>query len=176
MLNSGVLFSDERPIAMSDYSAISGVSLALRELLNNNIHLIAGGLGDMGVELRSPKELQEAGLSAVSVWLYRISQVVGMNKPPEPRSANEGQRTDLAVELHYLVTPVLPDPVTRQTVLGRVLQVFHDNPVLSGGELEVNFEALTLQELSGLWEALSEPYQVSVGYVVRVVRIESGLA
>jgi hypothetical protein len=172
---------------MSDYSAISAVSLTLRELLNKNITLSTGVLSGIGIDLRSPKELQEAGLNGVSVWLYKVSRMSEMlNEPPERRSANQIQRVPLPVELHYLVTPVLQDPLTRHTVLGRVLQVFHDNAILRGGDLQgvlagtseqlrLNLEALTLEQLSLVWDALSEPYQISVTYLVQVVKIDSDL-
>jgi hypothetical protein len=45
----------------------------------------------------------------------------------------------------------------------------------SGEQLRVNLEALTIQELSLVWEALSEPYQLSVTYLVQVVKIDSDL-
>jgi hypothetical protein len=32
---------------------------------------------------------------------------------------------------------------------------------------------LTLEELTRVWEALREPYRLSVGYIVRVTRVES---
>jgi len=172
---------------MSDYSAISAVSTTLRDLLNKNITLSTGVLSGIGIDLRSPRELKEAGLDGVSVWLYKVSRMSEMlNEPPERRSANQMQRTPLPVELHYLVTPVLQDPLTRHTVLGRVLQVFHDNAILRGGDLQgvlagtseqirLNLEALTLEQLSLVWEALSEPYQISVTYLVQVVKIDSDL-
>ena len=41
--------------------------------------------------------------------------------------------------------------------------------------MRVNLEALTIEELSLVWDALSEPYQLSVTYQVQVVRIDSDL-
>ena len=39
----------------------------------------------------------------------------------------------------------------------------------------MNLEALTLEELSLVWEALGEPYQLSVTYLVQVAKIDSEL-
>jgi len=40
-------------------------------------------------------------------------------------------------------------------------------------QLRVNLEALTIEELSLIWEALAEPYQLSITYLVQVVKIDS---
>lgn len=172
---------------MSDFSAISAVSLTLRNLLNTNITQSTGVLGGIPIDLRSPKEMQLAGATGVSVWLYKVSRMAEMlNEPPERRGPNQLQRAPLPVTLYYLMTPVLPDPITSHTVLGRVLQVLHDNAILRGVDLQgvlvgtteqlrVNMEALTIEELSLVWDALSEPYQLSVTYQVQVVKIDSDL-
>lgn len=171
---------------MSDFSAISAASVTLRELLNRNITLSTGALNGIPIHLESPKEMQEAGFTGVSLWLYKVSRMTEMlNEPPE-RRGNQLVRQPLPVQLYYLVTPIMNDPVTRHTVLGRVLQVFHDHSILrgvdlqgvlqnSGEQLRVNLEALTIEELSLVWDALSEPYQLSVTYLVQVLKIDSDL-
>ena len=42
-------------------------------------------------------------------------------------------------------------------------------------QLRVALEALSLEDLSLVWDALSEPYQLSVSYVVQTVSIDSAL-
>ena len=64
--------------------------------------------------------------------------------------------------------------------------MFNDSSILRGADLQgvlqgtgeqlrVNLEALTIEELSLVWDALSEPYQLSVTYLVQVVKIDSDL-
>ena len=88
--------------------------------------------------------------------------------------------------LYYLVTPIADDPLNRHRLLGKVLQVLYDNSILRGAflkgslsgtseQLRVNLEALTLEELSLVWDALNEPYQLSVTYLVQLVKIDSDL-
>ncbi len=172
---------------MSDFSVIGAISVTMREILNQRITQAAGPLNGIPIDLRSPKELQVSGTHAVSVWLYKVSRMAEMwNDPPERRGLNQLQRAPLPLELHYLITPMLLDPVTRHTVLGRVLQVMNDNSILRGSilqgvlqgtseQLRVNLEALTVEELSLVWEALHEPYQLSVTYLVQVAKIDSDL-
>jgi hypothetical protein len=172
---------------MSDFSVIGAVSRTLRDLLNKNITQSTGVLNGIPIDLHSPREMQHGGLTGVSVWLYKVSRMAEMlNDPPERKTANQIQRAPLPVQLYYLVTPFMDDPLTRHIVLGRVLQVFNDNAIVrgsdlqgvlqgSGEQLRVNLEALTIEQLSLVWDALSEPYQLSVTYLVQVVKIDSDL-
>jgi len=69
-------------------------------------------------------------------------------------------------------------------VLGKVMQVLYDRPMLEGPELagtladsgdivRVNFNAVPLQEVSWIWQALETPYRLSVTYTVRVTMLDS---
>jgi hypothetical protein len=173
---------------MSDYSVLSAVSSSLLTLLTNNITNALAVPLNVPIQLFSPPEMDKVGqVPGISLWLYKVSRMAEMlNEPPERKSATQIARTPLPVLLHYLVTPMATDPLTRQTLLGRVLQVFNDHSILRGADLQgvlqntteqlrVNLEALTLEELSLVWEALGEPYQLSVTYLVQVARIDSDL-
>jgi hypothetical protein len=173
---------------MSDYTVLSAVSNTLLTLLTNNITKALTVPLNVPVQLYSPPEMDTAGtVPGISLWLYKVSRMAEMlNEPPERKSATQLARTPLPVLLHYLVTPMATDPLTRQTLLGRVLQVFNDHSIMRGADLQgvlqntteqlrVNLEALTLEELSLVWEALGEPYQLSVTYLVQVAKIDSDL-
>lgn len=173
---------------MSDYTVISAVSSTLKELLRQNITLNKDlELGGVEIYLLSPKEMQDLGNTGISVWLYKVSRMAEMlNEPPERISPNQVARVPLPLVLFYLVTPITGDPGTRHTLLGRVLQVLNDHSILRGSDLQgvlegtneqlrVNLEALSLEELSLVWEALNEPYQLSVTYLVQVAKIDSDL-
>jgi hypothetical protein len=172
---------------MSDYTVLGALSATLKELLKQNITLSPDpALSGVEIHLLSPKEMQEAGhATGISLWLYKVSRMAEMvNEPPERISANQIARTPLPILLFYLVTPFAPHPETRHVLLGRVLQVMNDHAILRGADLtgslkgttdqyRLNLETLSLEELSLVWEALSEPYQLSVTYMVQVARIDS---
>jgi hypothetical protein len=173
---------------MSDYSVLGAVSGTLQTMLTSNITNALPVPLNVPIQLYSPPEMDSVGqVPGISLWLYKVSRMAEMlNEPPERKTANQMSRTPLPVLLHYLVTPMATDPITRQTLLGRVLQVFNDHSVMRGADLQgvlqntteqlrVNLEALTLEELSLVWEALGEPYQLSVTYLVQVVKIDSDL-
>ena len=174
---------------MSDYSVLSAVSSTLLTLLTDNITNALTVPLNVPIQLYSPPEMdtRRDRCPGISLWLYKVSRMAEMlNEPPERKSATQMARTPLPVLLHYLVTPMATDPITRQTLLGRVLQVFNDHSIMRGADLQgvlqntteqlrVNLEALTLEELSLVWEALGEPYQLSVTYLVQVAKIDSDL-
>jgi uncharacterized protein DUF4255 len=173
---------------MSDYSVLGAVSSTLQTLLTNNITNALAAPLNVNVYLNSPIEMQTSNLiPGISLWLFKVSRMAEMvNEPPERKSLNQLARTPLPVVLHYLVTPMAADPIARQSLLGRVLQVCNDHAILRGTDLQgvlantteqlrVNLEMLTVEELSLVWEALGEPYQLSVTYLVQVAKIDSDL-
>lgn len=173
---------------MSDYTAISAVGQTLRALLTTNITQSTDAqIKNVPIELLSPKEMDEKNESpGVSLWLYRVARMGEMlNEPPMRVTPTQIIRTPLPLLLHFLVTPIASDAATRHTLMGKVLQVFYDHSILRGADLQgalqggdeqlrVVLEALSLEDLSLVWDALSEPYQLSVSYMVQVVNIDSG--
>jgi hypothetical protein len=168
---------------MSDYTVIRAVSDGLRDVLANHL---SGYFTTVTVDLRSPREMGPADMNKrVSLWLYRVTRNEFVSNDPPARSAlNEVTRWPLPVDLYYLVTPVQQEPTTRQELLGAVLQTFHDHsslPASSFGipsplgqqDLRITLDSLRLEELTQVWYALQESYQLSVSYLVQLARIES---
>lgn len=174
---------------MSDFTAIRAVSMSLQALLKDEITKNPDPqLNGVGIDLLSPKEMELAGTPVgVSLWLYRVTRYGDiLNNPPERPAPNQLRRQSLPVTLYYLVTPITTDPEGKQALLGRLLQVMNDHSILRGSdlgdslkgspiELRVVLETLTLEELTRIWNALEEPYQLSVTYMVQVVNIDSDL-
>jgi hypothetical protein len=95
--------------------------------------------------------------------------------------------------LHYLATPLFGvdanDPnaaaLEEHLILGKVLEIFHAHPRLSGldliddltgspAQLSVRLEALPLEDVARVWWALQRPYQLSVSYEVTLAEIATG--
>jgi hypothetical protein len=140
------------------------------------------------VSLNTPQELQEENAEGLSIWLYQIERDPDrLNDRPIRPSAEETVPPPLPLRLHYLMTPITDrtkplSPQTEQVVLGKVLQALHTRPVLYGAdlrdefigtdvELHLRLEALGLEEITRVWEALHDSYQLSVSYEVSVVNI-----
>jgi hypothetical protein len=172
---------------MSDYPVISAVSQTLKTLMTTNITQSTDSqIKNVPIELLSPKEMEDANETlGVSVWLFRVSRMADMlNEPPQRISPTQYVKTPLPLLLYYLVTPIAGDPLTRHALLGKVLQVMNDHSILRGADLQgilqgtmdqlrVVLETLSLEDMSLVWDALSEPYQLSVTYVVQLASIDS---
>lgn len=164
---------------MSEFTAIRAISQSLRDLVESNIPLPG-----VTVALSTPSEFDGQG---VSIWLYRVNRNENLlNQPRRRVGADLREQRPLPLNLHYLFTPLMNDPLDEQLLLGRILQLFNDVPVLRGADLHdalagedeafrIHLETLTLEEITRVWSALQESYQTSVSYLVEVVEIDSGL-
>jgi hypothetical protein len=147
--------------------------------------------GTMTVSLNDPEEMETLSGQGLSLWLYRVVRdEQHVNAPPRRLTANRLERVPLPLRLYYLVTPVVAAgstaPGTRQTVLGRVLQAFHDHPSFRGADLRgdlagtaselfIRLQPMEVDELARIWDAMDRSYQLSVSYEVSMVLVRSAL-
>lgn len=173
---------------MSDYTSLSAASLALQRLLQEEITQSTDPqLNGVDVFLYSPKRMKEENEEGISLWLYRVNREPDtLNRPPERTATNRLRHQPLPLTLHFLITPMLAEPQDEQAVLGKIVQVLHDNAIVRGAqvgpvlgadgtELHIALDGLTLEELARVWDVLKEPYQLSVCYLVQTVAIDSDL-
>ena len=167
---------------MSEFTAIRAVSQTLFDILEANItNSTEPELQGVPIDLRSPREMRGDGTPSlgISLWLYQVVRNADLlNHPPQRPAPDRILRRALPIELYYLVTPIANEPEDEQALMGRVLQVFNDRPILRGSdlkdsllntqvELRMILEAPSLEELTRIWHALQEPYQLSVTYMVQ---------
>ena len=175
---------------MSDYKVLAEVGQTLINLLWEAIQADADLVALINspnlISLESPAEHQENSDTALlSVYLYRITEDPYMkNRLPVEGTGGRIRKPPMALDLYYLITPLLKAPRDQQIVLGKVMQVLYDRPTLEGPELagtladsgdivRVIFNAVPLQEVSWVWQALETPYRLSVSYAVRVTMLDS---
>jgi len=175
---------------VSDYKVLAEVGQSLVNLLwegiqadpdlvalINNINLIS---------LESPAEHKENNDQALlSVYLYRITEDAFLkNRPYVEGTGGQIRKPPMALDLYYLITPLLKAPRDQQIVLGKVMQILYDHPTMAGPELagtlatsgeavRVVFNTVPLQEVSWVWQALETPYRLSVSYTLRVSLLDS---
>lgn len=175
---------------MSEFTAIRAVSQTLLEILEDNItNSTEPELKGVPIDLRSPREMRGNGIPSlgISLWLYQVVRNADLLNRPAQRPAHDRLlRRALPIDLYYLVTPIAKEPADEQALMGRVLQVFNDHSILRGSdlkdsllntqiELRMILEAVSLEELTRVWHALQEPYQLSVTYMVQLLNIDSDL-
>lgn len=183
------------------YTALHSTSVALGAYLKAQLEALpAPGLGFGGggarvVSLNSPQEMREdMKQEGLAVWLYRVERdPMRLNRPPERLPGDLLRQPPLPLHLHYLMAPVTfkgpggGAPDIEQQILGRVMQALHGKPILKGAdfdgtglegsdaEMQVHLEAVGLDELSRLWEALEGSFQLAVSYEIALVNIDSDL-
>lgn len=142
--------------------------------------------GTLVVSLNTPEEMRATRQDGVSLWLYRLERDdQRLNAPQARPTPNRLEPTPLPLRLHYLVTPVitidpafpLVSPGREQELLGKVMQLMYERPILRGADLRdtltgsserlaSRLEPMALEEITRVWHALQRPYQLSVSYEV----------
>ena len=167
------------------YTSLAATSETLRHLLETGMLNDIGPAGlatffagaNRVVSLATPEEMRIAGQQGLSVWLYRIVR----DEIPAERPAGHPparRRTHRNRSATASLAPALPaDPAgdhapdTEQRILGRAMQLLHAEPILAGAalqsdlagtdaEIHVHLEALSLDEISLVWQAIEGSYQL----------------
>jgi hypothetical protein len=172
---------------VSSYLVISAVSEALRRVLWSEfepdavIRPIVGS--EAAIVFRNPTETARDAANRLSLWLYHINENEFLkNQAPARGNGPETQQLPpLALNLFYLITPFAPSGEADHMLLGKTMQVLYDNATILlhdpvnavFEELRVVLCNLPLDQLSRVWDALREPYRLSVCYEIRVTRVNS---
>jgi hypothetical protein len=176
---------------MSHY-AIAEVSKCLRHALwlglKENRDTAQKISAELNIVLSNPAQPTDPTVvRQMSLWLYHVLPNEHLRNAPQVRARDGGDDTaefypPLALNLLYLLTPSTGKDEDDQLVLGRSLQIFHDQSILrmestqTPGhveELHLSLAPRTIEELAKVWEAMQQPYRLSVCYEVRVARIDS---
>lgn len=173
---------------MSDFTVIGDIGETLKRLLDDP-NLWIGITPVPEITFKSPKEINNDGGSTnkVSIFLYQILENYYLKNEDHYRISNtELKLPPLSLDLLYLVTPYSNDKTQEKIILGKVMQIFHDNAVLTGTvlqgslagtdeEIKLLFNPLSLDDLTKIWSAFFPEiaYRLSVSYIVTPVRIDS---
>jgi hypothetical protein len=130
----------------------------------------------------NPTQTAADSSNRVSLWLYLIAENEFVKNVPPQRIADDTEQfPPLALDLYYLLTPFGPSAEADLLILGRAMQALYDSARTTlvnttakvAEDLSINLFRRTLDELSRVWEALAEPYRLSVCYQVRLIRVDS---
>jgi hypothetical protein len=167
---------------MSDYNAISDVGKTLIKLLEDNIDDVSL-IGENQITLSSPEEVEPN--KKLSLFLYQVTENAYLkNEERQSLNTKKLKYPPLTLSLFYLVTPHTQDTDSGHIILGKVMQIFHDNSILKGSilqdslvgdELRLILNPLSTEELNKIWMVISKTktYKLSVCYEVTPVRIDS---
>lgn len=176
---------------MSDYTAIADVGDTLVELLRVNMQdLIPAD----SIALVSPGEIEGKDNIRLSLFLYQVSENIHLkNQEMGNMGPSRLKAPPLVMDLYYMLTsypsPGIQDRTERteeeHSILGRAMQIMHNNPILTGSvlmgslpahgtELRVVVTSMSLDDMSKIWSTFKEKsFRPSVCYLVTPVEIES---
>lgn len=126
---------------MSTALAIAGVSAVLRDLLNDGLiqHNAIGVLGSsVTVSVGPPDRVVAADgseASQLNLFLYQVTPNAALRNEGLPARDSTGRQrlanAPLALDLHYLVSAYSSADLHGEILLGYVMQLLHETPVLS---------------------------------------------
>ncbi|MCP5107166.1 MAG: DUF4255 domain-containing protein [bacterium] len=179
---------------MSDYTVIANVGETLKTLLWDNIESDARLNPEIiasknEITLASPDKLGAENATRLSLYLYRVIENPFMkNREMQNGFHPETTTTDvpLTLDLFYLITPDTGDVEKDHILLGKTMQVFYDNGIVSGSVLEgdalkgtaeklrIQLYSLPFEEIINLWQSFSEKsFLLSTCYQVTPVSIDA---
>lgn len=169
---------------MAGYTVLAECSGALVALLRKEL---GGALAQANaIVLCSPAERGDA---ALGVYLYDVEREAHCAVSFRQLNAVERRPAPLPLRLSYMVTAYASGDARyrqeeEQRLLGRVMQVFHDNSVLDApflstaeasgeGRVLIELQRLSFEEKSRIWSALGQTYRLSLFYTVAPVLLDS---
>ncbi len=171
---------------MSDFTVVGDIGETLKQLLEDDPW--TGISPKPEITFKSPKEIKDDGGSRnnVSLVLYQILENPYLkNEEPQRIDDTRLQSPPMSLDLLYLVTPYSDDKTQEKFILGKVMQIFFDNAILTGTvlqgslsgtdeEIKLLFNPISLDDLTKIWSAFQEvAYRLSISYLVTPVKIDS---
>lgn len=175
---------------MANYTIFAQVSNLLRSTLWQQFtrsQRVQFGMSDEQSSIVFSSPADSAGASnRLSLWLYHIEEEAFMRNQELPirhGSPIMGAPSPIRFELYFLITPLKSastPPETDLALLGRVIEIFHAQPIFDGsnspelgdGPLAVDLETLSNAEMSQIWESMNGvSRQLSIVFRVRGVTL-----
>lgn len=176
---------------MANTEAIMAVCEGIRRWLET-AYRAEGRSPEFAFDLNLPRHSSKSTSvqNTVFLSLYRICPN-SSHQTPIGRTLLDGKRqtNQLPIDLHFLLTVWCEDSVTQQLTAGWMMRVLEDSPILPASHLngehenifrpdevvEIGLGELSLDDMSHLWQVITDSkYYLSIPYVVRNLRIESG--
>jgi len=168
---------------MGDFRVIGDIGRSLRKVLESDPW--EGLSPKPEIVFRPPGTEERENPSMVSILLFNVREMSQLTSSPVPRSADNFRGPPLMLDLSYLVTAYSDDPIRGQDILGKVMQILHGHPVITGPDLQgslagtgtdirLSLHPLSPGELASVRESFScDSPHPSVCYVATSAVIES---
>lgn len=177
---------------MADYSVIADVSSTLQTVLTSAFQVLDHDSPPVA-EISDLQGNISTNPARVTIFLFEtVEDASAKNRPrvrvlpavTDPPNRLYSQKPPMALLLRYMLTPWSGDRLTDHRLLGRTLQIFYDDAIISGTQLQgnlagtdqalkVTLSPLTLEERARVWYAIEKPYRLSITFEVRVVNLDA---
>lgn len=174
---------------MANFRAITAVCEAVIYTLQAEYPADEFNDEEMEFAVYVASDFAEPMLTGVSLFLYRVLPNT-VHRTPTGRLAPNGRRyrTQLPLDLHFLLTVWAQDASLQHALAGWLMRVLEDTPIFPATLLnaitadtfqpdesvEITLDELRTEDLLHLWETLAQNvYQLSIPYIARNVRIDS---
>ncbi len=174
---------------MSSFAVLKEIGTTLENLISGEWKIDTPATPAISLESPYTTKRDEKTPNTLSIYLYQVSENTYL-KDITARISEDRKKfwnPSLALDLKYLVTPIGSTSQNELLILGRVMQIFLDNPVIpkkyfpqnaglgETDEIKILLHPLTLDDLTKIWNSFQEsaPYRLSVGYMVTPVLIDS---
>jgi hypothetical protein len=179
---------------MPDFNVIADVSQLLQVIITDGLkELVPQGQTAPIAEINDLQAAIPATDLKATLFLFEITEDASARNRPRVHKTEQQKIVDakpaMTLLLKYLITAWAGDPVTEHRMLGRVLQMFYDNPIITappqnapsgvvnyfstGEALKMSLSPLTLEERTRVWHAVQQPYKLSLSYEARVVNLDT---
>ena len=174
---------------MASFQALTTVCDAVVHLLRMS-YRPSDFNNELEFKVFTPRDFGSGAITnGVSLFLYRVVHN-GTHRLPTGRPMAGGRaRTQLPLDLHFLMTVWGQQASLQSTLAGWMMRTLEDTPILSPGILnavtetevfradetvELSLTELSNEDLLRIWEVLGlGVYQLSIPYIARVVYLES---
>lgn len=169
---------------MLTYEVIGDVSQTLQQLLNDALQAVNGSWTAVLHDLAPPPATSPPKLT---IFLYDVAEdPSARNRPPDRKPglpAYTIKKPPIALVLRFMLTAWAGDRFSEHRMIGRAIQVLYEHSILSGAELggalagtnealKLTLAPITLDERAQVWQAIAQPYHLSLNYEVRVVHMD----
>jgi uncharacterized protein DUF4255 len=176
---------------MGTFQAIAATGQAMLGLLSDAVP--RDQFPNAQFELYQMSNFQQPMDEGISLFLYRIAANTSRrNLSPTVGPDGRRFRPPIPLDLYYIATAWAPTAVRQQRLLGWAIRMFDDVPVLPtnllnnfgpepeifqpGETVELILDSLSLQDLNNFWGVSKASLQLSVGYMARMLFIQSSMA
>lgn len=127
------------------------------------------------------------GQNTVSLYLFRVGIDKNLRATADHKYPTDPKSRPLSLELHYMLTTWAASSAHEQTLMSWAMLALHRGALLDRAALEPDAlwdpdetvqivpSEMSHENMMRIWDSLEPNYRLSVSYIARTVRLETGV-